>query len=94
MQVPGESSCQQPLAFAFSSSPQTHNHGSCQGHLCSWCEPDKGGKGEGLRVTLRFMDSKWTHLCPNKEKKGLSRGPRSWLSQPLAQCSRRAGCEL
>lgn len=38
-------------------------------------------------MTLCFMDSKWTHLCPNKEKSSLSRGPWSWLSQPLASAA-------
>ena len=51
--------------------------------ICAlWCDPDEGGRGAGLRVTLRYMNSKWTPSCPNKEKKGLSRGPRSQLSAP------------
>lgn len=48
-------------------------------------------------MTLCFMDSKWTHLCPNKEKNGLSRGPWSWLSSPLPNAApqgRAVSCDM
>ena len=64
--------------------------------ICApWCDPDEGGRGAGLG--WEWLCGTWTasgHPRAQTKRRKVWAGVPGPSSQPLAQCSRRAGCEL